>query len=62
VIGDTVVEEITRKVEALVAALKDSEIGTVRRITIELQASGEHPFRVAIDEETLDVVGVASER
>jgi hypothetical protein len=53
-------ESVAKKVSALVEALYDAELGNVRSLTVDLQDSGEHPFRVIITDEDHPLPGVAN--
>lgn len=52
-------KSVDKAVLALVEALEASEIGTIRKVHIDIQASGEYPYRIEVAEEPLPVPGVA---
>lgn len=53
-------EAIEQALKGLVQALQESDIGTVRRLTVDLQASGEHPYQVTTAEEELPLPGLVN--
>ena len=52
-------EYVAAQVATLVGEVVESAEGKVERITIDVQDSGEHPYRIQVAGETLPVVGVA---
>lgn len=53
-------EQIDKAVSRLAKLLEESEIGTVRRVHIDFQESGQHPYRVEIEEDEYPVIGQAT--
>lgn len=52
-------EAVTQAVIKLVRALQDADIGTPQRLTVDVQANGEHPYQVTFVEEDLPLPGLA---
>jgi len=44
---------------ALVDAINDAGLATPRRVSIDLQANGQHPIRIEVADDDFNVVGVA---
>lgn len=53
-------EDVNNAVAALVNAIYDADLGTVRAVQVHIQDSGEHPYQVTVTEEELPLAGLAT--